>query len=1201
MSTPAPSWGKSKPARAWGSGLALAGLLLLIVGLVTWGIVRQPMNVAVPPSPAVLTANNRGVGHMEQYDYPKAVAAFEEVVRQAPDWLPGQINLGIALLNKRGAPDVQRAVDIFHGVLRREPDNPYAHFCLGIIFRDQAKTADAVFHFEAVTRIDPRDAAAWYWLGNTLPDDEGQRILQCFEQAHELNPYLKGAIYGLAMQYRATDPKKRDAFLADMKRLDEADWSDPSAINYTEMGRYAEVIGPVRGAGTQGAAPAIGPAPLFFKDDSFAVKLAGPARWATAADLKGNPNIELQARVRERFGAVLVPLDFNGDDKTDLLLLGAVVDGERIRDLLLRNDGRGQFNDVTADAGLAGARTSLACCTADFDNDGFPDIAIAGTDGVYLFRNNQRGGFDDVTKQAGLDQIDAICLGVMFADLDQDGDLDLVLAMHTSRAGVGSALKDGTPAPSMGLGIYLNVGKAPPAPPDKNPPPLTPAFKKLEAAPDWLGKPASTVNVLISDLDRDGDIDVLALRDGEPPTAVLNDRLLRFRRETFLPDLMRSPPWNGGLVLDANSDGIFDLMLTGRGERPLLLLGQPIEGQHPLDQGYRPGAVQSPPLLQGMVTDIDLDGFFDVVGLSDQHRPVLLHNAGGPLVHAAEAFGRDDDWPKDIIATRALDLNDDAFPDLLFWSAGTGLHLHSSRGNGNHALRLRAVGQRRIENHKLRTNRDGIGVAVTVQTGNRWTNLENSTLETGLGQSRQPLLFGLGKNAQADIIRLRWPDNTRQAEFGHAGQRLVQIEEANRKTSSCPVLFAWDGRRFGFITDFLGAGTMGELQPDGTCRPPRPEESIKIEPHQLKPRDGKYVLKLAEPMDEVTYLDRLELVVLDHPADVQIYPDERLAMSAPAPSQELLAFREPVFPLSARDQRGNDMTETLRHWDRRTVDGFARRSWLGIAEEHYVHLDFGDRLARFAPKDRLILCLAGWTDYAYPESIWAATQAGVPLQAPVLERRTEHGWEKVAEIGFPAGLPRMMTYEVTGKLVGPQCVLRLRTNLEVYWDQVFLAAVLEQTGTARAMALQVESASLSSPGCMLEYSPDGREPTLYDYDRWSSAPMARLKGKLTRLGDVTDLLRQRDDRFVIFGPGDEITVYFDATQLPSLRPGWRRSFVLRTWGYCKDTGPFTATGDTIEPLPFAAMKRYPYGRDDHYPADAAHKDYLRQYQTRESR
>jgi hypothetical protein len=226
-------------------------------------------------------------------------------------------------------------------------------------------------------------------------------------------------------------------------------------------------------------------------------------------------------------------------------------------------------------------------------------------------------------------------------------------------------------------------------------------------------------------------------------------------------------------------------------------------------------------------------------------------------------------------------------------------------------------------------------------------------------------------------------------------------------------------------------------------------------------------------------------------------------------------------------------------------------------------------------------------------------------------------------MGFPAGLPRMMTVDVTGKLTGLRCVIRLRTNMEVYWDQVFVAPVLEtkavlpmrndERGTTNGKKgrfdvhhssfiihpLEVARAYLTPCGLMQEFSPDGRLPTIYDYDRQQTVAVSRLAGKMTRHGEVTELLRDRDDRFVIFGPGDELTVEFDAKNLPPLPPGWKRSFVLKTWGYCKDCSLFTATGDTIEPLPFHAMSKYPYGPEEHYPDDPLHKDYLRRYQTRQ--
>ena len=264
------------------------------------------------------------------------------------------------------------------------------------------------------------------------------------------------------------------------------------------------------------------------------------------------------------------------------------------------------------------------------------------------------------------------------------------------------------------------------------------------------------------------------------------------------------------------------------------------------------------------------------------------------------------------------------------------------------------------------------------------------------------------------------------------------------------------------------------------------------------------------------------------------------------------------------------------------MDGFALRSWIGYAEEHWVTLDFGDQLKKIGPRDRLVLVLAGWTEYAYPETIFGAAQAGVPLQPPVLEKLGPSGkWVPLCEVGFPAGLPHVMTKDLTGLLAGVTGQLRIRTNMQVYWDQLFLAPIsnVEQ----RTTELNIAAAELSAPGFMHEVSGRPRQPVGYNYQRLDAVPVSRWHGRLTKLGDVTELLAAIDDRVAICGPGDEVTLRFDAKGLPPLPAGWTRRFVLRTWGWCKDAAPFTATGSQIGPLPFRGMKQYPPGPEEKYP------------------
>ena len=438
-------------------------------------------------------------------------------------------------------------------------------------------------------------------------------------------------------------------------------------------------------------------------------------------------------------------------------------------------------------------------------------------------------------------------------------------------------------------------------------------------------------------------------------------------------------------------------------------------------------------------------------------------------------------------------------------------------------------------------------------------------------------MLGLGKREIADLVHLRWPDGVMQCELNVAGNQRMILAENNRKTGSCPVLFTWNGRRFVCLGDFLGGGGMGYLVAPGVYSQPDRDEAVAIAADQLQAEQGAYRLSITEPMDEVAYLDHLKLDVVDRPPGVSATPDERFAPSGPRPTGRLIAWREAIEPARATDLAGRDVTETLKHWDRRTVDSFRKLDgWVGYAEEHGIILDFGDRLSRFGPKDRLVLCLAGWVEYPYSQTNYAAATAGVVLQPPTIERRLENGaWQTIEpHAGYPAGLPRLTTLDLTGKLTGKSCVLRIKTNMECYYDQAFIAVPDAQAeASLRVTSLPVARASLGHRGYIREVSPDGRQPLIYDYDYVDPAPLARMAGKLTRYGDVARLLQADDDQLCVVGPGDEARLEFDAEHLPSLPTGWTRSYVLRAFGYCKDADPFTAGSDTVEPLPWQGHAR----------------------------
>ncbi|MBY0460267.1 MAG: FG-GAP-like repeat-containing protein, partial [Gemmataceae bacterium] len=480
-------------------GLLLLALLLAVgVGGYFWWNRTRPVPPAGPDLTAALAANARGVAHAERFtEFPAAEKEFEEVTRLAPDWLPGHVNRGIAAFNQNNPEAIARGRAIFAEVLARDPDNRHAHYCLGIIDSDAGRFADAHAHFQKVNALDPNDAHTWLRLGLTHPaGPRSPEARECFEQSLKRDPYLNAARYNLYLILVPSDPERAKALEAERLALHNALWESEADIRYGIMGKYADVIGRDPAAAVKAG---VGPLPMFEAVADLKLTLAPGARWATAADLSPTARA-----ARARFGGAVVLFDYNGDGRPDVLLLSAVVEGGKVRDLLLRNDGNGAFTDVTAAAGLATPRPSLGAAAGDFDNDGRPDLVITGDGEQHLFRNTGDGTFEDASAAAGLDKLKGLCLGCGWLDIDQDGDLDLVVCVWGAAGGG----LDG-PKPGGELVLLENVGVAPPVAPNAPPQGLSVAFKRSEAFAKFPAQ--SAASFLASDLDSDRDVDLLVL------------------------------------------------------------------------------------------------------------------------------------------------------------------------------------------------------------------------------------------------------------------------------------------------------------------------------------------------------------------------------------------------------------------------------------------------------------------------------------------------------------------------------------------------------------------------------------------------------------------------------------------------------------------------------------------------------------------
>jgi hypothetical protein len=248
------------------------------------------------------------------------------------------------------------------------------------------------------------------------------------------------------------------------------------------------------------------------------------------------------------------------------------------------------------------------------------------------------------------------------------------------------------------------------------------------------------------------------------------------------------------------------------------------------------------------------------------------------------------------------------------------------------------------------------------------------------------------------------------------------------------------------------------------------------------------------------------------------------------------------------------------------------------------------------------LVMDGFTDYFTATSTFAAHQADVTAIVPYLEVQLADGtWKRVSDdIGFPAGLYRTMTADLTGLLPPGTRRIRISTNLKVYWDRILIDTTPVGAVPSRRTEAPLVDASLAFRGFQREIPGSPAADLRYVYDQVSRyGPWARHRGFYTRYGPVSPLLAGVDDRFVIFGAGDEVSLEFDATALPPVPHGWKRDYLVYFHGYVKDMDFYAAHAQTVTPLPFATMGAYPYPDTSRYPEQ--NHEYLLEWNTREVR
>ena len=1111
-------------------------------------------------------SNNLGVALLEQFNYEAAAAAFREALRIDPGVAIARLNLGIALLY---LPDLEGAAREAAAAAALLPSAPQPPYVQGLVARADNRDEEATRFFERVRQIDPADVGTAINLAQILLQDRKYaEAVTVLRPVVADEPYNVTAIYNLGLALaRAGEANEGQRLMERSQVVRDSGYGTTLANGYMEQGRYAEavastgveaglvdaatppaVLTPVPALGGAGAGES---APSPFGRQYAAADLSDEGLRGIAAGLGG--------------GLTLADLDRNGS--LDLFMVWS--GGQR----LWRNDGRGGFTDATNASGLAAmpaGAVGLGCIAADVDNDGLPDLFVLRYGASSLYHNDGNGRFSDVTARARLAPYPFLPGAAALTDIDHDGDLDLAIAgladLRGSRA-LGRTLTFPDDFSAGALQLQRNNGDG--------------TFTDVTRQAG-LAVATRAVALVPTDFDNRRDIDLLVVNRSGAPLLFKNQRDGTFRNAAQEAGLAAAFADGDRLTSvatgDSNKDDAPDFVV-GRAGAPAVLLRSDGRGRftaEPVD-----GAGDA---MASQMFDYDNDGLVDVVSWSATAPRVIRNGGGRWLDVTAAATGGGAPAGAAPVSPRMLaagDVNGDGTADLLAGSRSGAVTLWRNSGDTRNTF-LRVQLRGRV------SNRSGSGAKVQVRAGSLIARVETSASTPAVAPAG--VLFGLGRRPAADVVRVLWPSGVLQAETVAAGQDTT-IEELDRKPSSCPLLYTWNGERFEFVTDFMGGGELGLWHPPGHAAPPDPLEYVRIRGDQLRAKDGRYEIRVTNELEETLFVDRLQLLSVAHPAGVDVFPNE--GMTVPPKPFRLYAVRDQAAPVRAVDEHDHDVTGRLARVDRQYPDDFELKQFRGYAGDHSLTLDLG------AVSGSTVLLLTGWTDYAFSSDNLAAHQAGLAMSPPALDVKNAAGaWRTaIADIGIPVGRPQTIVADLSSVLRPGEHEVRIRTNMRIYWDQIRVAR-LARLGSGPEQAPPV-SARLTERGFSLPLKPDGREPESYDYARVTTrSPWKTMAGRFTRVGDVASLVARTDDMFVIAKPGDEIALSFDAAGDAALPAGWTRTFLLVGDGFSKEMDINSASPDRVEPVPFHAMSRYPPPADERYPDSAAHRDYLERYNSR---
>lgn len=1104
---------------------------------------RQPPGLTDAVYRDVFSAFFTGVAAMQTTQEVLAREQFDRVVTLAPQEPAGWANRGLLLLRQQ---EIDQAREQLKKAAELAPTSPEIETMLALVESRAGNLPDAVRHWSRVLELRPADARAAFALARDTerqgrPEDDAaaQRTLEALIARHD-NIAVRLELARIAAKRGDADTLQKA--IAPLTQPSSR-WSKDAQ---QQLQAVRDSIANPRAAATRVA---------FLKN-----YLVRDPEYRRAMSELTTP-LEAVGEPLERFLVLKNPdpQPAARDEGMTFTVKDAPQPPGPSFDALVRADG----GEVLA---------------ADLNYDFRTDLVTTGTSGIKVMRQEADAKFVDVTASTKVPEtiLRARTYGAWAADFDTDGDLDVVVAPIQGAPVVLRNNGDGTFATRTPFeGVTDARGFAW-------------ADFDGEGVPDaaWL-QADGTVRLFLNL--RGGSFRVSAL-----PTGVAKAGAIAAVEVTgdALVDLIVLGADGSIARVSRDRTGDVDSRTGGVAWTVAALARVPIPPQEPspdtpLPPGFFPGDARI------VIGDLDNNGARDLIVSSANTSRVLLGGAGAATANAASSDATRAaalsftllTASLDLHVIAAVDLDDDGRLDLVGEHRGVS-KIAVSRGTKTyHWQRLRpraatATGDQRI-------NSFGIGGEVEVRAG---LHVQKVTIASPI------VHVGLGEATQAEVIRIIWPNGVLQSEFAKKADTTIAADQ--RLKGSCPWLFAWNGREMTFVTDLIWRSPLGlRINAQATADVAMTEDWVKVRGDQLVARDGAYDLRITADLWETHFFDLVSLLVVDHPADTEVFVDERFTV--PAPPLDV-AVTGPVHPFAAvRSDDGRDASEMVRARDDRHLDFAGRGAYQGVTRDHAIEIELPDDAPREGP---LWLVAQGWV-HPTDSSINVALSQGAhaPPRGLSLAVADERGRfrEVRSNLGFPAGKDKTVLLDLTKLFPAHgKRTLRLSTNLEIFWDRLGWAVGRPDVRvTPRRLALS--TAELRYRGFNETVQPNPSTPERPRYRLAGMAPRWRdLEGFYTRFGDVRELLLGVDDRYVIMNAGDELALRFPEAPPPAA--GLVRDFVVIGDGWEKDGDFNTAFSRTVLPLPTHASPRYdrPPGRLEDDPVFRTHPADFEVYHTR---